>query len=272
VVVNRLRDLADPDGSDADELPTGARDARRDLQLHRTIDGLWALKGMLDALTGEKLAGLLDALSSVEGEGGAADVGATDGEPPRSPGQRRHDAFDALLDRAQASADLPTVHGRPPHVLAMIDLLALARLRGALPDLVDDDRQVARLRYTGAVSPELVLRLLRDAAVTVVTTAGPWRPVDVGRRMRTLPAYLRDVLQLLHQRCRGPDCDRWVTWAQAHHLTPWIDGGATDLNATIPVCSAHHRLCDHGWTAALDTATGVVTWTSPAGRVLVNRP
>jgi hypothetical protein len=268
VAVRRITDCTDPDGSDdPDELPTGPRDVRRELRLHTTIDGLWNLVGTLDAATGEKLAALLDALDRPDG----AD---TPPEQRRSPAQRRHDALDDVLDRAMAADDLPEVHGRRPHVLAMIDLFALAKLVGLLPEgVIDDDRAAARMRYTGPISPAMALHLLATATTTLVLTEGPWRPVNVGRRMRTLPPALRDILQMLHLRCRGPDCDRLISWTEAHHLRPWAaDHADTDLNDTIPVCKAHHKLCDQGWTVTLDTTTGIVTWTTPTGRTVTVHP
>jgi hypothetical protein len=266
VAVKRLVACIDPDGTeDPEDLPTGPRDPRRELFLHPTIDGLWSLAGTLDTLTGEKLAALIDALEEPD---------PTDTPPARrrSPAQRRHDAFEDLLDRATGLDGLPTVHGRPPHMLGMVDLLAMARLAGVLPDGIAADAPAGRLRYSGPISAGMVLHLLTDAAFTLVQTQGPGRVANVGRRMRTLPDYLRDVLQLLHLRCRGPDCDRLVTWSEAHHLHAFADGGDTDLNASIPVCKAHHQLMDVGWDAALDLDSLVVTWTTPTGRTIAVRP
>lgn len=267
VAVRHLARLLDPDPEP--DLPEGRRDPRRSLHLAATIDGLWDLAGTLDPVTGEALFALLDALSPTD----------PDDAPPeerRTFAQRRHDALADLVDRATGLPGLPTVHGRPPHVAVFVDLLALAHLLGVLPEGIlpagADQRPAARLRTGGPLSPHLALRLLATATVTIVTAAGPWRPVNVGRRMRTLPPYLRDVLHLLHTRCRGPDCDRYVTWTEAHHLHPWDAGGDTDFNQTIPVCKRHHQLAGQGWTATLDTATGTVTWTTSTGRTITNDP
>jgi hypothetical protein len=262
IALRRITDEVDPDGSDADPLPSGPQDPRRELHLTAMIDGLWDLRGTLDTLTGEALAAFLDALNTLD----AADTPPA--ERRRAP-QRRHDALADLLERATGVADLPTTHGRPPHVLATIDLLALARLCELVPDgVLDDDRPAGRLRHGGAISREMALHLLARAAITLVQTEGPWRPVGVGRRMRALPAALRDLLDLLHQRCRGPDCDRPATWTDAHHHRPWADGGPTDVDNLIPLCRAHHRLLDRGWQTTHDPATGEATWTDPSGRAL----
>lgn len=105
-------------------------------------------------------------------------------------------------------------------------------------------------------------------------TLGPWRVVNVGRTARTLPAWLRPALEMIHRHCRGPDCDRPAVWTEAHHQTPWDAGADTDLNATIPLCKAHHDLVTTGaWNVAFDPDTGRCTWTARHhNRVLVTHP
>ncbi len=50
-------------------------------------------------------------------------------------------------------------------------------------------------------------------------------------------------------------------------------GGDTDLNQTIPLCSAHHDLVTtKGWIVALGNDTGICTWTAPDGRVITTHP
>jgi hypothetical protein len=123
------------------------------------------------------------------------------------------------------------------------------------------------------VSAATAARLGLDAKVTPVLTMGPWRVVAVGRTHRTLPSWLRPMMQMLHRRCRGPDCDRPACWAEAHHEIAWADGGATDLNQTIPLCKAHHDLVTtQGWTVTMDRDTGIATWTAPDSRVIHTYP
>ena len=130
-----------------------------------------------------------------------------------------------------------------------------------------------RLARAGAISQQRAARLLWDAQITAVATMGPWRPVSVGRQQRTLPGWLRTVLQLLQPTCRGPDCDLPSRWCEVHHLDAWRDDGETDLLRSIPVCATHHDLIEHaGWRVALDPDTAACRWTSPDGRVLWTYP
>jgi hypothetical protein len=124
-----------------------------------------------------------------------------------------------------------------------------------------------------AVHPAHVRQLLASATVYGILTLGPWRPINVGSSHRVLPAWLRTVLAALHQRCRGPGCDRPASWTQAAHGTAWREGHTTRLDDTLPLCGFHHKLKDvHGWTAVLDERTGIVTWTAPDGRVFHDHP
>ncbi|MPZ87681.1 MAG: hypothetical protein GEU81_06305 [Nitriliruptorales bacterium] len=117
-------------------------------------------------------------------------------------------------------------------------------------------------------------RLALESKVTAVLTMGPWRIVNVGRTHRTLPPWLRAVLEMVHRHCRGPGCDRPLAWTQAHHEHAWEHGGQTDLNATIPLCQAHHDLITTGrWHVTFDPDTGVCTWTGPDGHTIrTHRP
>lgn len=252
-----LRDVADPDGSDptdgdGDGDGGDGRDLRRGAWLTPGIDGLWELQATLDTLAGEALAAALDALCRPD---------PADTADRRSPAQRRADAIGQLASDWLDRGDAPTRHGAKPHVVATIDLGQW------LDQDAQDEVRAGRLRFTGDVPAEVIRRLVdADPKLTAVLMLGPWRVVNVGRTMRSLPAWLRAILQTVHRTCRGPDCDRPAVWGQAHHLHGWADGGHTDVNATIPLCAAHHDLITTGgWTAVLDLDTGVVTWTSPTG-------
>ena len=130
-----------------------------------------------------------------------------------------------------------------------------------------------RLRWTGPLPYGRARRLALESKVTALLTMGPWRVTNVGRTRRVLPGWLRGALQAVHGTCRGPDCDRPVTWAEAHHQHAWDDGGETDLNATIPLCKAHHdRVTAGDWRVEFDPRTGHCTWRARDGTTKVTRP
>lgn len=234
-------------------------DPRRELHLGRGIDGLWNGHFTLDTLDGELLATLLHAFEQ-------PDAPNTPVAEARIPAQRRADAFAAMLAALAAHGAAPTEQGVKPHILALVDV---ATLVGADQEATREPR----LRYSGPMTPAAARRLARDAKITVIQTMGPWRVGNVGRTHRTLPSWLRGILQMLHGHCRGPDCDRPVAWTEAHHQTEWTQGGETDINQTIPLCKKHHALVtSHGWRVTLDTDTGTCTWTAPDGRIIRTHP
>ena len=244
----------DPDPDIADET-----DPRRYWTQRPTIDGLQHIDALVDGVFGEMLAILADAFS-------VPDPADTPINRRRSPAQIRCDAMRAAVQALLNAGVAPTVQGVKPHLLGMFDLLAVMNRDQAAV-------VAAELHRTGRVSPATIARIGLDAKLTPVLTMGPWRVVAVGRTYRTLPAWLRPMMQMLHRRCRGPDCDRPACWTEAHHEIAYALGGDTDLNKTIPLCAAHHDLVTTGgWTVTLDLDTGICTWTTPDGRTITTRP
>lgn len=215
------------------------------------------IDGLLDQTTGEALLTALAAYDRPDPQGAT---------PPRTPAQRRADAFGRIIDAALSHPQAPHVEGQPPRVLATVDLRWLA----------GTDRPPLRtpaLRFTGPVDDRHLLRLLEDAEVSPVATLGPWRPVAVGRRLRRLPAWLRPVIGAVQRTCRGPGCDRPAAWADQHHVEAWQLGGATDPDDTVPLCRAHHTLVTRGrWQLDYDPDTAICTWTSRDGVIIRTRP
>jgi hypothetical protein len=65
---------------------------------------------------------------------------------------------------------------------------------------------------------------------------------DLGRTAREANATLRELLDTLDgERCRFPGCTRRKK-LHAHHVVYWSDGGSTDLDNLVLVCSRHHTL------------------------------
>lgn len=158
------------------------------------------------------------------------------------------------------------IQGQPATILGMFDLLKVM-------DVEPGRRVAGELRRTGRVSDTTIAKLSLDAKFIPVFTLGGYRVVAVGRTYRTLPPWLRPLLQMIHRQCRGPDCDRPAAWCEAAHQNDYAKGGNTDLNETIPLCKAHHDLVTYGgWTVQLDCDTGICTWTAPDGRTIDTFP
>ena len=85
-----------------------------------------------------------------------------------------------------------------------------------------------------------------EADIIPVVLGGDGRVVDVGRARRLATADQRRALRATHQTCAAPDCPVRFGDCDIHHLTEWRDGGATDLDNLIPLCSNHHHFIHEG--------------------------
>jgi hypothetical protein len=220
-----LRYVTDPDGIRA--LQAEEARLRRGRGLHLADDGGgWLrLSGQLDPVDAATVLAVLDPLA-------APRPTAEDGPDPRTPAQRRADALVALAQIGLASGLTPAQGGSPVTLLVTVDHSALR-----------EDAARAGLLPTGTpVSPGQLRRLACDARILPAVLAGPSQPLDVGRAARTCPAHLRKALVLRDRGCAFPRCDRPWTWADAHHIRHWADGGTTDLDNLVLLCGHHHRV------------------------------
>jgi 5-methylcytosine-specific restriction protein A len=174
-----------------------------------------------------------------------------------------HRRADALVDVCRHFLDHQRVRiaGRHrPHVNVVVDLPHLedghgARSLGGLP-----------------VTPVGLKRLLCDANVHRVITAGRSSVLDYGRATRTIPPAVYTSLVLRDLHCRFPGCDRPSEWTEGHHIVPWENGGPTRLDNLVLLCSRHHHLIHHrDWHLKL-LPSGVVEVTRPDGQVMSSDP
>jgi hypothetical protein len=95
---------------------------------------------------------------------------------------------------------------------------------------------------------------------------------DLGRTARTPSLALRELLGTLDgERCRFPGCTRRRN-LHAHHVVYWSDGGCTDLDNLVLVCSRHHTLIhERGFRLTLHPARRLTVLT-PEGVPLLHHP
>ena len=107
---------------------------------------------------------------------------------------------------------------------------------------------------------ETVRRLACEAEVLPVVLDGRSVPIDVGRSKRLATVHQRRALEAVHPTCAIPDCEVIFDHCNVHHIEYWENGGATDLNNMIPLCSGHHHAAhEGGWKLQLDPETRVLT-------------
>ena len=103
---------------------------------------------------------------------------------------------------------------------------------------------------------ETVRRLACEAEILPVVLDGRSVPIDVGRSKRLATVHQRRALEAIHPTCAIPDCEVIFDHCNVHHIEYWENGGATDLNNMVPLCSRHHHAAHEGrWKLELDPET-----------------
>jgi len=93
-----------------------------------------------------------------------------------------------------------------------------------------------------------IQRLLCDTRIQPCLSDADGVDFGVGRVTRTIPHWLRRVLQPRDNGCRFPGCDR-TRWLHAHHIIHWAQGGPTNLDNLALLCGFHHRMIHNAsWT------------------------
>ena len=216
--------------------------ARR-LSISRTLDGMVAVDGLLDPLTGETVLAAVHACSAPAGP-----------QDARSPGQRRADALGEICRRALTTGRLPSAGGDRPQVLVTVSLDTMRNEPGSGP---------GELGWAGPISGELARRIGCDASITRIVLDPASQPLDVGRATRVVGTGLRRALLVRDRTCRYPGCSMPGQWCDAHHRRHWARGGQTTLGNLILLCDHHHTHVH---------LTGQTLTLHPDGRVTLESP
>ena len=96
-----------------------------------------------------------------------------------------------------------------------------------------------------AVTQETGRRIACDAQVSQLIEDAHGMLLKLGRKQRIVPPLLLKALKRRDKRCRFPGCSH-VRYLAAHHIKHWIDGGETDANNLVMLCSRHHALLHDG--------------------------
>ena len=214
--------VADPDGffNDAEECYT-----RRRLHISQMPDGMYAVDGTLDPVSGAAFKTAIDTLAKRQGP-----------EDERTPAQRRVDATGELAHHAMEQGRLPRRHSVKPHLNLTMTLEGLKGELGVPP---------AELELSLPISTRTAERLACDCTMSRVLLADSM-VIDVGRATRTVSAPTMRALRVRDKGCRVPGCDRQVNWSSPHHVISWARGGPGKLPNLVLLCYYHHRLVHEG--------------------------
>ena len=231
--------LAAVAGDDADVaqerlLQRQAEAARRNRSLvfGRDGNGSVTFTGSLPRVAGEAFITLVDSYvesrrrSVVEERDPAAGL--------RTSARRRADALLDLIAAHQRGRRAPSAGGDRPRVVVTLSY-----------DRLHDAAAGAGLIGDGQlISAGELRQLCCDADLVPAVLGAGSETLDVGREQRLVTRAIRTALTVRDRGCVFPGCDTRPTVCEAHHLTPWWDGGETALSNLALLCHHHHGLVE----------------------------
>jgi hypothetical protein len=275
-LARHLLGVLDPEGSDRFD-PLAHE--RRSLTMGRDATGMRIGRFQLAPAGGARLKAALDHFAAPSPAAAGWDERGQQVLIPdrRTREQRYADALVALADAALSATPSGTAEPADVLVIATPEQLAAARAaaRAAHPDPggpqpgdphagdpLPADAQpgapqpgagedtaaapgLATCTRIGPLTPTTLGLLGCDAAfqAIILTRSGPGtapRVLDLGRTVRTVTRAQRRALIARDLGCVVPGCAAPPQACQAHHVTYWRHGGATDLANLALVCHRHH--------------------------------
>jgi hypothetical protein len=238
----RILQHLDPDLAQAD---ARRRWEDRGLTLSPMLDGAVSIRGQLDADGAAVLWSALAPMSTPHGP-----------EDTRTGAQRRADALVDLVAKAAqiGAAGTVTGTGLPPTLLVRVDLQTLIAMDPASTKKATTwngapRNPLAELDWGGPILAETLARIGCTAQLIRIVTDGKSRVLDLGQSKRLAQPAQKLALAARDNGCVFPGCERPPEWSDAHHVIPWIQGGATDIACLVNLCRFHHRLVhEGGWT------------------------
>jgi hypothetical protein len=233
----------DPDGT----LREGAeRERNRHLRLSDRPDGSARLEAELTPECAERFRTLLTPL--------AKPAPSADGtKDPRTPGQRRHDAFHDLLKLLQRTGACPTANGVTATIVVHMDADAYATGHGTA---------TTGFGYTVPASVAKKWAGL-EARVIGVLMSRMKHILAYSSTHRIFTEQQRLALIARDKGCSFPGCDAPPQYCEAHHVTEYRESRRTSVDDAALLCTYHH---DHfevmGWRVQI--TDGLPTWTPPA--------
>ena len=167
--------------------------------------------------------------------------GSSAGEfpPPRdtrSFEQQDLDTLHMILSTHARSGDAPSMGGAHPTVLVTVTRDDLENGRG--PAWIDGENE--------PVSVKTAKRLIDTGGYQEVELSKTGEILNLGRTQRCFTPQQRRALAARDKGCIIPGCTAPARWCETHHLTPWKDGGKTDVINAALLCWWHHFIIDDG--------------------------
>lgn len=97
-----------------------------------------------------------------------------------------------------------------------------------------------------ALPIESVKRLCCDSKAVVITENENGEPLSIGRKTRIVPTAIERALRARDNNCcTFPGCHN-RRYLHSHHVEHWSNGGETNLDNLMSLCTKHHTLVHEG--------------------------
>lgn len=252
---------ADDPGSDGGENPTDGRGPLTWWRQWHDEQGYVNLDARLDPTCGAELTAAIDATAAALRADQHDDSGSDAPEDGRRVPVSRVEAVGELA--AAALVGLPARGFRPRSgerfaVHVSVDAAALTGDGPGAGVLEGGQRVDANLVRSWLPASTIDL-LLHDRG----------RPLRLSRSRRVASPAQRRALKLRDHGCAYHGCGQ-TRFVDAHHITPWEQGGRTDIDNLVLLCRRHHRLL-HTGDYSITTADGHPQFHHPDGTPITRR-
>ncbi|GGJ32567.1 HNH endonuclease signature motif containing protein [Paenarthrobacter histidinolovorans] len=116
--------------------------------------------------------------------------------------------------------------------------------------------------FQGPIHPNVIRKIACDADILPVLLGTEGQVLGIGRTSRIFPPHIRKALNARDQGCAFPDCTMPAPWCEAHHITYWSQGGPTNTDNGVLLCSHHHHVI-HKEQWKIASRNGVPWFTPP---------
>jgi hypothetical protein len=108
-----------------------------------------------------------------------------------------------------------------------------------------DQSALANSNGRSSLPIESVKRLCCDGHAVIIGEDENGEPLNIGRKTRTVPTAIKRALSARDKGCSFPGCHH-TRFVDAHHIEHWSNGGETNLDNLMLLCSQHHKLVHEG--------------------------
>ena len=193
--------------------------AQREANIKQESDGMYKLFGTFDPVAGARIETAIAAAAKQIRHAENPNNRAT-------PAQRYADALEALITRQGAGTG-----GKPQRTTLVVV---------ADYDPVSDQLANARLLDGTPLAPSELLKIALEADILPALFDSKGHPLWLGHKYRHASVAQRIALAIRDRGC--VICGAANSFCQAHHVIFWEDGGPTDIDNLVLLCSdCHHR-------------------------------